>query len=74
MNDFFDEFEKTTGGENFRIRDDDDVQSTTCTGTTTISRSSDVFRSTCVMTTFYIDVYGGVRSRHNQAMRGEESR
>ena len=25
MNDFFDEFEKTTGGENFRIRDDDDV-------------------------------------------------
>lgn len=24
MNDFFDEFEKTTGGENFRIRNDDD--------------------------------------------------
>ena len=23
MNDFFDEFEKTTGGENFRIRDED---------------------------------------------------
>lgn len=24
MNDFFDEFEKTTGGENFRTRGDDD--------------------------------------------------